>query len=105
MLRSGKLSSDSSGTDEERNAISDALAEAATAWRERRSALDKAVSRGGKPGEVPSAQQENLQASFDGANSGLRHLLTDATDAGFSEAELIRITGFSANELRGVRNS
>lgn len=105
MLRSGKLSSDSSDTDEERKAISDALAEAAAVWRQRLSALDKAVSPGGKPGEVPSAQQKNLQASFDGANNGLRHLLADATDAGFSEAELTQITGFSANELRGIRKS
>jgi hypothetical protein len=48
---------------------------------------------------VRSTQQENVQAAFDGANNGLRKLLNDATDAGFSRAELVEIAGLSPNVL------
>jgi hypothetical protein len=51
------------------------------------------------PGGVRSTQQENVQAAFDGANNGLRKLLNDATDAGFSRAELVEIAGLSPNVL------
>lgn len=97
--------SDSSETDEDREAILGALPEAAESWKKRLSALEKASGSGGNPGDVQSAQQENLQAAFDGANNGIRRLLRDGIDAGVDQAELLEVTGLSQQQLDRILNS
>ena len=90
--------SDSFETDEDRKALFETLPDAATTWRERRSALDKAAGSG-------SAQEQNMQAAFDGANNGIRHQLQDAIDAGVDQAELLKVTGLSQQELDSILSS